>query len=387
VRANGESRDSPRSDRTTRAVVRSPRALICSLAAASLVLAGCGSAPPAATARPEEVRARITTLLPAGVADRPGWAIDIYAAFDALRLEPSLANICAVLAVTEQESTFRTDPTVPGLGRIARAEIDRRAERAGVPPLLVQAALQLRSPDSRTWSERISAARSEKELSDLFEDFISQVPLGQRFLAGYNPVRTGGPMQVSIAYAERQLKTHAYPYRMAGSVRDEVFSRRGGLYFGIAHLLDYPAHYDQPIYRFADFNAGQYASRNAAFQNAVSALTGVALDLDGDLVAPGGDAARPGSTEAAARSLAPRLNLSDAEVRQALAQEGLPSLEQTRLWAGVFELADEAARRPAPRAMLPRIRLQSPKISRPLTTEWFARRVDERYQRCLTKGG
>jgi len=329
-----ESRDSPRGDRTTRAVVRPPRALICSLAAASLVLAGCGSAPPAATARPEEVRARITTLLPAGVADRPGWAIDIYAAFDALRLEPSLANICAVLAVTEQESTFRTDPTVPGLGRIAREEIDRRAERAGVPPLLVQAALQLRSPDSRTWSERISAARSEKELSDLFEDFISQVPLGQRFLAGYNP-----------------------------------------------------AHYDQPIYRFADFNAGQYASRNAAFQNAVSALTGVALDLDGDLVAPGGDAPRPGSTEAALRSLVPRLNLSDAEVRQALAQEGLPSLEQTRLWAGVFELADEAARRPAPRAMLPRIHLQSPKISRPLTTEWFARRVDERYQRCLTKGG
>jgi len=130
--------------------VRSPRALICSLAAASLVLAGCGSAPPAATARPEEVRARITTLLPAGVADRPGWAIDIYAAFDALRLEPSLANICAVLAVTEQESTFRTDPTVPGLGRIAREEIDRRAERAGVPPLLVQAALQLRSPDRCT---------------------------------------------------------------------------------------------------------------------------------------------------------------------------------------------------------------------------------------------
>ena len=78
---------------------------------------------------------------------------------------------------------------------------------------------------------------------------------------------------------------------------------------------------------------------------------------------------------------------SDAEIRRALAQEGLPSLEQTRLWAGVFELADEAARRPTPRAMLPRIHLQSPKISRPLTTEWFARRVDERYQRCLTKGG
>lgn len=253
--------------------------------------------------------------------------------------------------------------------------------------MLVQAALQLRSPDSRTWNERIAAARSERELSDLFEDFISQVPLGQRFFAGYNPVRTGGPMQVSVEFSEAHAKSRPYPYRMTGSVRNEVFSRRGGLYFGIAHLLDYPASYDQPIYRFADFNAGQYASRNAALQSAVSALTGVGLDLDGDLVAPGGDPARVGSTEAAVRSLGPRLGVSEGEIRRGLEQEGRPSLEQTRLWSRIFELADAAARRPVPRAVLPRIRLQSPKITRPLTTEWFARRVGERYERCRNRGG
>ncbi|MEO9148947.1 MAG: DUF1615 domain-containing protein [Burkholderiaceae bacterium] len=359
-----------------------------SLVAASLVVAGCGTPPSApAPPRPEEVRARIAELLPRSVADRSGWAIDIYAAFDALRIEPSRNNVCAVLAVTEQESTYRADPTVPGLGRIAREEIDRRAERAGLPQVLVRAALELRSPDSRTWSERINAARSEKALSDLFEDFISQVPLGQRFFTGYNPVRTGGPMQVSVEFAQTQVTARTYPYRMPGSIRDEVFSRRGGLYFGIAHLLDYPASYDQPLYRFADFNAGQYASRNAAFQSAVGMLTGVALDLDGDLVAPGGDAAKVGSTEAAIRSIGPRLGLSNTEVRRALDQEGRASLEQTRLWTRVFELADAQARRPVPRAMLPRIRLHSPKITRALTTEWFARRVDERYQRCQGKGG
>ena len=306
--------------------MRFPRDLKPLLVAASLLVAGCGTAPP--SARPEEVRARIAELLPASVADRPGWAVDIYAAFDALRIDPSTSNVCAVLAVVEQESTYRADPVVPGLGRIAREEVDRRAERAGVPQVLVQAALNLRSPDSRTWSERINAARSEKELSDLFEDFISQVPLGQRFFAGYNPVRTGGPMQVSVEFAETQVKTRAYPYRMAGSIRDEVFSRRGGLYFGIAHLLDYPAHYEQPIYRFADFNTGQYASRNAAFQSAASALAGVALEVDGDLVAPGGDAAKPGSTEAAVRSLGPRLGLGDDEVRRALEQERRPSFDR-----------------------------------------------------------
>jgi hypothetical protein len=353
------------------------------------LVAGCTTGPtkPSAPTRPEDVRAEIAALLPASVADRPGWAVDIYAAFAALHLEPSRDHVCAVLAVAEQESTYRADPSVPGLGRIAREEIDRRAERAGVPRMLVDAALALRSPDSRTYRERIEAARTEKELSDVFEDFIGQVPLGQRFFAGYNPVRTGGPMQVSVDFAEAHVKSRAYPYRVTGSLRDEVFSRRGGLYFGIAHLLDYPAGYDLPIYRFADFNAGQYASRNAALQNAVSVAAGVPLELDGDLIVPGGDASRPGSTEAALRSLAPRLGLSEGEIRRALEQESRPGLEQSRLWMRVFELADRAARRPLPRAMLPRIRLQSPKITRPLTTEWFAHRVDERYQRCLGRTG
>ncbi|MGZ9058878.1 MAG: DUF1615 family protein [Burkholderiaceae bacterium] len=38
-----------------------------------------------------------------------------------------------------------------------------------------------------------------------------------------------------------------------------------------------------------------------------------------------------------------------------------------------------------PRAVLPNIKLKSPKITRNLTTEWFARRVDDRYQRCVAR--
>jgi hypothetical protein len=52
----------------------------------------------------------------------------------------------------------------------------------------------------------------------------------------------------------------------------------------------------------------------------------------------------------------------------------------------MFALADQAPPgRPVPRAMVPRIRLESPKITRRLTTDWFARRVKARYQQCLAR--
>jgi hypothetical protein len=338
---------------------------------------------------PTQVRARVETLLPRHVTDRAGWAADIQVAFTALELEPDDSNLCAVLAVTEQESTFSADPEVPGLAKIARAEIIKRAAAKHVPKFVVLAALQLESPDGRTYDERLAQVRTEKQLSDLFEEMIGEVPMGKRLLASANPVRTGGPMQVRIAFAEQHAERWEYPYPDVRSIRDEVFSRRGGMYFGIAHLLAYDASYDRPLHRFADYNAGLYASRNAAFQQAVARLAGTPLALDGDLVIQKRHRGERvvSATEMAVRSLAPKLDLSEGQIRRALEKSSRHAFERTALYERLFALADAQAGLRVPRAVIPRIDLASPKITRKLTTEWFASRVDARWKQCMGRAG
>lgn len=348
-----------------------------------VLLAGCATAPPPSTSPPADVRAEIVRRMPASVPDRDGWATDIEASLAAQRIGTTPENLCAILAVAEQESGYVANPAVANLPQIARAEIDRRAGALHVPGFVVDAALALESPDGRSYGERLRAARTERDLSDLYEDMTGSVPLGRRLFAAHNPVQTGGPMQVSIAFAESRAA--AYPWSMDGSVRDEVFTRRGGLYFGIAHLLGYETPYTRKVYRFADYNAGWYASRNAAFQNAVATAAGTVLALDGDLLAPGAPLDRPGQTERAVRSLAGTLDMDTREIRKALERGDRLDFGDTALYARVFGLAEAKSGAPLPRAVLPGIRLESPKITRELTTAWFAQRVDERYRRCMQR--
>ena len=346
---------------------------------AMLVLASCT---PQRT--PEEVRAELLRKLPLSLSDRAGWARDIQAAFAAQDLEPSSENLCAALAVIEQESTYHVDPAVPGLPGIAKREIDRRAAALHVPQLVVDAALQLRSPDGRTFDERIAALRTEQELSALFEEMANRVPMGQRLFGRFNPIRTGGPMQVRIDFAARHAR--GYPYPLDGSIRSEVFSRRGGLYFGIKHLLGYPADYPAMRYRFADFNAGWYASRNAAFQRAAGIATGTRLVADGDLLKPGAPLDAPGATERALRGLGPRLGMDAAAIRGDLQRGDTAGFANTTLYQQVYAIADaKGSGQAVPRAVLPQIELDSPKITRKLTTAWFAGRVEARWKACMAR--
>lgn len=347
-----------------------------------IAVAGCATQGLKSTPRStSDVNADLLRILPAQISDREGWARDIAVSFTAQGLDASQENLCAVVAVTAQESTFQVDPVVPDLPNIAKREIERRTQAMHLPDFLVNAALGIKSPTGKTYKQRLDTVRTEKQLSEIFDDFIGMVPMGRQLFGGLNPVHTGGPMQVSIAFA--QTHTQDYPYTVDGSIRREVFTRRGGMYFGIAHLLGYPAHYDSVLYRFADFNAGWYASRNAAFQAAVSRLSGIDLALDGDLLIRG--AIEPSQTERAVRAIRRQLDINETRIRPELEKGDSVEFEKTDLYERVFEMADRDAGKPVPRAMLPGIRLKSPKITRNLTTAWFANRVYDRWKQCMSR--
>lgn len=261
---------------------------------------------------PADVAGFIRDKMPGSIPDREGWAQDIAAAFETQGLVASVDNLCQVLAVVEQESGFQEDPEVYGLSGIARREMVRRARQYGVPQFILDMALDIPSPTGQSYRARLETVRSEKALSDIYDDFTGMLPAGQWLLGDRNPVKTVGPMQVSVDFAGKHSRE--YPWKMAGTVRQEVFTRRGGLWFGIYHLLNYPVRYRAPLYRFVDYNAGWYSSRNAAFQYAVSTASGVGLRADGDLNVR--ERGVVGQTERAVRVLAAELKMGPAEIRR-----------------------------------------------------------------------
>ena len=145
---------------------------------AVLVLAGCSSQAPQPLKKGEkaiDVASVVRQKMPASVKDRDAWAKDLATTFESQGLAPTLENVCSVLAVAQQESNYQADPAVPGLSKIAWQEIDRRAERMHIPAFLVHTALKIKSPNGKSYSERLDSVRTEKQLSAIFDDLISMV--------------------------------------------------------------------------------------------------------------------------------------------------------------------------------------------------------------------
>lgn len=284
-------------------------------------------------------------MLPTRVTDSSAWAADITNALGVLRVPMTPENLCSVLAIIEQESSFSADPEVPNLPRIVMHQIDMRRERYSIPQFVVDKGLQRKSRDGRSYASRINVLRTESDVSRLYEDMFSELPDLAATYQPRNPINTAGAMQVNVAFAKEHARSKPYPYGQGLPVRRETFTRRGGLYYGVAMLLDYAAPYPTPLYRFADYNAGRFSSRNAAFQNALSRLTNTPLVADGDLLIyqDGIVSATASLTERALVSQAAKMGMTAVAIHRDLLLEKTEKFMSTPLWLRFFAQADATA--------------------------------------------
>lgn len=372
---------------------------------ALMLLAGCVTTP---VVRPDE-RPRmsveqVTAHIPEKAADREGWARDVLAALDAQQQPANSETVCEVLAIIEQESGFQADPAVPGLAKLLRAKLDEKVEKLGPlgPPALHEL-LSGHAPGSKkSFEARLGIVKTERDLDVLFRDILDfyreKFPASYKALDliggvfdaspdDFNPVTTVGSMQVSVKFSERLAREKK---REVSEVRDELYTRKGGVFYGSTRLLGYSAAYSQPLYRFADYNAGVYASRNAAVQDQLSKLTGLTVVPDGDLLAYDKNAkALAGDTQslraifAFAQAFAPEL--SERRVRLDVQLEKTAEFENTETWRAIKRVYAQRQKTDPPYARVPEVTIRSPKMTQERSTAWFAKSVDGRYRRCLER--
>jgi hypothetical protein len=373
----------------------------------ALLLLACSTArpPTAGTPAPPPLLSppQVAALIPPRIPDRPAWARAVIDALAGNNLEPDAPSVCAVLSIIAQESTFQEDPVVPGLSRMVEARLDDYQSKLGPlgGPLFRRLLAGRTPPDPRTFAERLHTVRTERDLDLTFRDMLayyqSKYPhtvdavalAGRLFegrsLAELNPITTAGPMQVSVHFAEEWARDH---HAQTATVRDSLYTRAGGVYYGTARLFAVQAAYAKMLYRFADYNAGLYASRNAALQAQLARLTGKKLVLDGDVLAYDKDGEPRGDdtqTVQAIRLFRDRYQpgLSDRRLQDDVLQEKTLAFETTDTFRAIKTVY--AARVGLPDyAVLPQVQLESPKITRKLSTAWFAQAVDRRFQACLT---
>jgi hypothetical protein len=338
-----------------------------------------------------------------GVLDASGWAIDLHDVLAQSGLEVSRENVCASIAIIDQESGFVADPVVPGLGKLSEQALKDKLLKIPVAGSAVLNWLDRTPSKDASFMARIRNARTERDLDLAYRSLVDhmgkttslstvlELGLLNKLIEERNEIDTAGSMQVSVKFALEEARAKRWlPMTLNDvyAVRDQLYTRHGGMYFGVRQLLGYETGYARKVFRFADFNAGRYASRNAAFQQSIAFLSGEKLALDGDLLSYGKDGKplrKVTSTEQAIRkaSLKHRFELTESQIRADLLREKELGFTGTRTFIVVRDRYAALKKEPAAFALVPDIQLNSPKLSRQFTTKRFADSVNKRYQSCM----
>lgn len=347
----------------------------------------------------------VAALLPTA-SSRNEWAQAILGALKQVRRTPDRSSVCAVVAVIAQESNFQANPVVPVLAKVVKtrlADYEKKYGRAG--KALIQSLLSGRAlEDNRTFRERLEIVKTERDLDLTFRDMLAYYRLMHpiafgaanvvehlwdgRGLQELNPIATAGPMQVNVAFAEQWASNHDTADK---NVRDNLYTITGGVLYGTARLFDHEAAYSEMIYRFADYNAGVYASRNAAFQAQLGRLLGQSLALDGDLLRYDADGEISGDESqsfTALKAFAEKYDkdLSNWRIKQDVAHEKEKSFEDTDTYKSVKSSFSKKFKTAARYAILPQAEIDSPKLRRKRATGNYANSTQRRYEACVGTG-
>ena len=377
----------------------------------SLALVGCGDGNWWSQKDEPEFKAeQIKRVIPTRVNGRESWANDIDDIMEKLGIPKTKENVCSIVAVVDQESNFVADPVVPGLGAKAVKEVNTRLnekfeEKLGttiggqVAGYFEDVLKNQPSPDNNYMSQ-MRKVRTERDLDLLYRqifDFMAShyhvsaltgaaKLVGQDIGEKMNPITTLGSMQVLITYAQ----DHKRSRMNTNELRDDLYTQYGGLYYGIHRLMMYPADYNKSIYRFADYNSGMYSSRNAAFQSMLNDLTPKELDLDGDLLLynkDGSPRAVLSQSEKELISVFAQNNVlvTPRQIRSDLKKEKEKSFENTQTYIAVKKLYKTKTGKEPIYAIMPQVIISGPKLSRDYNTNWFASRVNGRYETCMQR--
>lgn len=381
-----------------------------SILALSISLSACGNGSWWSKDEPTMEAEQIKKAIPPRVNERQSWANDIYDISDQLGIPTTKENVCTIVAVVDQESNFVADPHVPGLGEKAVKEVQGRLEEkfkdklgdgiGGTVAGYFQDVLKNQPSPEDNYLSQMRRVQTERELDELYREIFDYMSkhyhvsaltgaaklVGQDIGEKLNPITTLGSMQVHIGYA----KDHKRQGGNIAELRTDMYTQYGGLYYGIHRLMMYPAEYDKPIYRFADYNSGRYSSRNAAFQSMLNDLTPAELSLDGDLLLyskDGSPRAAKSQSETALIAVFAENNViaTPRQIRSDLKKEKDEDFEGTLTYKAVKKLYQEKTGKEPFYAMMPEVVISGPKLSRDYNTNWFATRVDGRYQTCMRR--
>lgn len=355
--------------------------------------------------------AQISRLIPARVAQRDAWAADISQIMDELKISKTRENVCSVIAVVDQESNFVANPTVPDLGNKAikafQTEVPQKFVRQFGPALGPAVSryftyVLLNKPSKEnSFLVQMRSVKTEQQLDLIYRQIFTYVAkqfyadsiasaaakfIGKDLGEENNPITTIGSMQVSVKYARQYQRDHT----SVNELRDYMYTREGGLYYGIHRLMKYPANYDNAQYRFADYNSGMYSSRNAAFQQDINKLLNLNMSLDGDLLLYDKDdnaQSIPSQTETALNQLFADhgMAMQPEQIRADLLQEKQAEFENTATYQNVISLYKRQFGKNPPYAIMPQVVISGPKLSKDYNTNWYATNVTRRYDTCMRR--